>query len=406
MIFWVVGVVLLIMAVALLLWPMLRPLKADDEQSERLSQNVTIAREKLELLQSRKDRGEIDQATYDAEFTDLQMALALELTADENRQKSAGGGWMMPLVAVLVPVFSIGLYFALGEYRVVQDPQIAEAPSAEPQMTLEEMQVAIQERLRTSPDDARGWFALGRTYMIKQEYEPAITAFQRAYDLMEDEPAILFALADALALNDAGNLLGEPEKLVQRGLALDPDFPNGLWLAGLAAEQRQDHLAAYQYWTRLLPLIEDDPQSASQVAQLLEQLRQQHPEVAAAVGEQPQQPSQPALRVSVSLDPQLANQVSDSDAVFVYAKAHQGPPMPLAVKRFTVSELPLEVSLSDADAMMPALKLSSFEQVVLGARVSPSGNPIAQPGDFYIESGAIESANAESSYQLQINQIH
>ncbi len=405
MIFWIVGVVLLIMAAALLLWPLLRPLKADDEQSERLSQNVTIAREKLELLQTRKDRGEIDQATYDAEFSDLQMALALELTADENQQKSAGGGWMMPLVAVLVPVFSIGLYFTLGEYRVVQDPQIAEAPSAETPMSLEEMQAAIQERLRSNPDDARGWFALGRTYMIKQEYDAAITAFQRAYDLMGDEPAVLFALADALALNDAGNLLGEPEKLVQRGLALDPDFPNGLWLAGLAAEQRQDHLAAYQYWTRLLPLIADDPQSASQVAQLLEQLRQQHPEVAAAVGEQPEQASQLALRVNVTLDPQLASQVSDSDSVFVYAKAHQGPPMPLAVKRFTAAELPLEVSLSDADAMMPTLKLSSFEQVVLGARISPSGNPIAQPGDFYIESAAIESANAEPSYQLQINQI-
>ncbi len=405
MIFWVVGAVLLILAASLLLWPMLRPGNADDEQSERLSQNVSIAREKLGLLQERLERNEISQQAYDEELTDLQMALALELTADEQKQKQGGGAWMIPVVALLVPVFSVALYFTIGEYRVVQNPAIAEAQPAERQLTLDDMQAAIRERLQADPEDARGWYALGRTFMIKAEYDQAIAAFQRAYDLAGDQAAILFSLADALALKNDGNLLGEPEQLVARGLELDPEFPNGLWLAGLAAEQRADHAAAYDYWTRLLPLIQDDPQSAQQVALLLQELRQQHPELVGDDESAPLAESGVGLALSVSLDASLLERVNSTDAVFVYAKAFNGPPMPLAVKRFTVADLPLEVSLSDNDAMMPAMKLSSFEQVVVGARVSPSGNPIAQPGDFYIESDVIDTTQASARFPLSISLV-
>lgn len=405
MIFWVFGVGLLIAAAVLLLWPLLRPGKADDEHSERLTQNVSIAREKLDLLRNRKQQAEIDQQAYDEEFADLQMALALELKADENQHKAAGGAWMMPLVAVLVPVFSIAMYFVLGDYRVVQDPQIAEARQPDRQMTVDDMQVAIRAALKENPEDARGWYALGRTMMIKQDYDGAVAAFQRAYDLLGDQPAILFSLADALALNNDGNLLGEPEQLVKRGLELDPEFPNGLWLAGLAAEQRSDYTAAYKYWTKLLPLLQGDPQSRQQVTLLLQQLRQEHPELASIEGSEQLAVAPAGLSVSVALDTALSGEVNATDAVFVYAKAFDGPPMPLAVKRFTVADLPLEVSLSDADAMMPALKLSSFQQVVIGARVSPSGNPIAQPGDFYVESGAIDTTQAVANYPLMINQV-
>lgn len=407
MIFWVVGAVLLVLAVGLLLWPAIRSSSSrDDERSERLAQNVSIAREKLELLKKRLHDGEISQQTYDEEFADLEVALALELTVGEKRQGREGGTWMMPLIALVVPIFSVSLYATLGDYRLVQNPALAEAPSPERQMTLEEMQTAIRERLRDNPDDARGWYALGRTLMIQQAYDKAVTSFQRAYDLTGEEPAILFSLADALALNNGGNLLGEPEQLVKRGLALDPEFPNGLWLAGLAAEQREDHEAAYQYWAKLLPMIQNDPQSAGQVAQLLQQLRNDHPEIAASSDQEPLQNTGVTLTVNVSLATDLAGQASDSAALFVYAKAHEGPPMPLAVKRFTVADLPLEVKLSDADAMMPALKLSAFDRVVIGARISPSGNPVAQPGDLYVESDVLGTGSADgTAYQLVINRV-
>ena len=92
-------------------------------------------------------------------------------------------------------------------------------------------------------------------------------------------------------------------------------------------------------------------------------------------------------------------------AVFVYAKAMQGPPMPLAVKRMQLKDLPATLNLGDGDAMMPALKLSAFDQVIVGARVSFSGNPVAQSGDFFTEVDSVDSANPPAEISLTIDQV-
>ena len=118
-----------------------------------------------------------------------------------------------------------------------------------------------------------------------------------------------------------------------------------------------------------------------------------------------QQAAPASITVSINLDANLRSQVAPSDAVFVYARAMQGPPMPLAVKKLTVGDLPASISLSDSDAMMPTMKLSSFEQVVVGARVSKSGNPVAQAGDFFIEVDSIDSSNPPSELILLINRV-
>ncbi len=122
-------------------------------------------------------------------------------------------------------------------------------------MTLEEMVVAIENRLQENPQDAEAWFMLGRTQMAKQDFDAAVNAFRRSNEFMADEPGILFALADALAMQNNGSLQGEPEALIQRGLELAPRFPNGLWLAGMAAEQRQDFKAAHRL---LVAVVADD----------------------------------------------------------------------------------------------------------------------------------------------------
>jgi len=310
----------------------------------------------------------------------------------------------MALVILLaVPVVSVSLYFMYGEHRVVANPELVraapqQAPAA-PQMTLEEMEVAIKQKLKDNPEDAEGWFMLGRTMMAKQNYDEAVTAFQRSNDLLVDEPGILFALADALAMQSEGNLLGEPEALVQRGLQLAPMFPNGLWLAGMAAEQRQDFKSAHRYWTQLLPLIRDNARSTLEIKGLLARLEERDPELVSTLV------ASRKLSLSVDISPQLKAQAAPEDAVFVYAKAMQGPPMPLAVKKLKLSDLPLTLSLSDADAMMPAMKLSSFDQVVVGARVSSSGNPVAQSGDFYTEIEAIDSSNPPAQIDLVIDRV-
>jgi cytochrome c-type biogenesis protein CcmH len=111
----------------------------------------------------------------------------------------------------------------------------------------------------------------------------------------------------------------------------------------------------------------------------------------------------PSVKISVSLADQFKTQVVSDNVVFIYAKAASGPPMPLAVKRLAVSDLPVMVELSDADAMMPSMMLSSFEDIIIGARVSKSGNPVAQPGDLYIETGTIDRNALTNEVTLSIS---
>jgi cytochrome c-type biogenesis protein CcmH len=272
-----------------------------------------------------------------------------------------------------------------------------------PQMSVEEMVVAIEGRLQQNPDDAEAWFMLGRTRMAQREFAEAVTAFRRSDQVMADQPGILFALADAIAMQNNGNLMGEPEGLIQRGLEMAPRFPNGLWLAGLAAEQREDFKEAHRYWSLLLPMIGDEPASAENVRGMLASLEQRDPSLAQATTEVPSSGRQLTLKVDINAE--LRAQATPETAVFIYAKAMQGPPMPLAVKRLQLQDLPLTLSLSDADAMMPTMKLSSFDQVVVGARVSFSGNPVAQSGDFYTELGSVDSANPPERIDLTIDKV-
>jgi cytochrome c-type biogenesis protein CcmH len=407
MIFWLIVAALLALALVILLLPLLRTARLQ-HSDQRQQQNIDIAREKKQLLEAQLAEGEIDQAGFEAAYLDLQNALALELERAEAVGEAARGKWMSYLVLLAIPCASIALYFVYGEYRVIDNPQLVQAPqqqqnTAAPQMSLEEMAAAIEKRLAENPDDAEAWFMLGRTHMAKQQFAPAVDAFRRSNELMADEPGILFALADALAMQNNGLLTGEPESLIQRGLQIAPRFPNGLWLAGMAAEQRQDFKSAHRYWSLLLPMISDNPESAQEVKGLLASLEEREPSLAEASVATPAADRELSLRVDISAE--LRAQADPNTAVFVYAKAMQGPPMPLAVKRLQLKDLPVTLALGDADAMMPAMKLSGFDEVIVGARVSMSGNPVAQSGDFYTELDSVDSRNPPDRIDLTIDRV-
>jgi cytochrome c-type biogenesis protein CcmH len=403
--FWIAVVVLLALALAILLIPLMRTVRGQ-QGVQRQQQNIQIAREKKQQLETQLKDAEIDQATYDSAYLDLQTSLALELDSSAADSEKSRGKWMAIVVLLAVPVASIVLYLTYGEYRVIENPQLVLAAppqqaAAAPQMSLEEMTTAIKQRLKDNPEDAEGWFMLGRTMMARQQYDQAVTAFQRSNDLLAEEPGIMFALADALAMQNNGNLLGEPEELVQRGLKLAPRFPNGLWLAGMAAEQRQDYQSAHRYWSLLLPLIADNPASSREVQGLLATLEERDPALARTVASD----GAGGIKLVVDISAELKAKASPDTAVFIYAKAMQGPPMPLAVRKLQLSDLPVSLTLSDDDAMMPTMKLSSFDQVIVGARVSSSGNPVAQSGDFYTEREAVDSSNPPAVINLTIDQI-
>ena len=404
MIFWIAAIGLLLLALLILLPPILR-VQVTDQADDRQKQNIDIARDKKNGFDSQLAQGELNQEEYDNTLLDLQTALALDLENIEASDPGQQGRWVVWLLAVAIPILSFGLYFQLGEYGVIKNPALAQVPvdtRAQNQLTdlsVEEIEELIKQRLRNNPEDAEGWFVLGKTYMARQKFDKAITAYQRTYDLVGEEPGVMFSLADALAMQNDGVMQGEPEQLVRRGLEISPQDPTGLWLAGLAAEQRQDYKGAHASWSQLMPLIQNDPESSTEVRELIQILEQRDPQLSASVA------VVRILNLSISLAENLRHLAAPGDSVFVYAKAMDGPPMPLAVKRLTVQDLPADVTLSDSDAMIQTMKLSSFARVIVGARVSISGNPVAQPGDLFVESGGIDSGNPPPKIELSIDQV-
>ncbi len=432
MIFGALVVLLIVLSLAVLVIPVLRKPSTKDSLG-REQQNIVIAKEKKVLLETQLKDGQMTQQEYESAFADLEASLALDL----ERQQALGsnlesGKWAVWIFIVLVPALSIFMYMQFGEFRVIDNPSLAlprsqsaqAMPSASGKApTMEEMIQKVKDHLRDNPDDARGWFMLGRSLMTVQKFTEAVTALQRSYDLNKQEPSVMLALADALAMTNDGVMTGEPEKLVLEALEISPNELTGLWLAGLAAEQAGRLRDSFDYFVRLLPMLKDDPESSAELKSMLATLKERQPDLpelafeetmptiaSASIGGTTTKPANaPAGAASISLlvtlDQSVASQANPNDLVFVYAKAASGPPMPLAAKRLKVSDLPAKLTLSDSDAVMAQMKLSNFEQIKIGARVSKTGDPVSKPGDLYDETGAINRSSINDTVEINIYQV-
>ncbi len=364
---------------------------------DRDRQNIDIARARLAELEREHARGDISAEELAAEREELEQTLLSDLEATGTATPAAGepekgSRWAAVATAVATPVVAVALYLVIGAPQAI-NPDAAQPAAAATESphgamgTLDEMIAGLEQKLEQQPDDLNGWFTLARAYMATGRYADAVSTLEQVHAKAGDHPAVLLSYADALAMSKGGRLSGKPAELIQKALALEPENVTGIWLAGMAADEAGEYETAIGYWQRLLPKLTDDPKSAGEVRSLIARAEEKLGQPVAEAASAAAKPETPAagnatITVKVSLDPALENAVTPTDTVFVFAQAVQGPPMPLAVARHQVKDLPLEVTLDDSMAMMPAMKLSSFPKVRVGARVSKSGNAIPQTGDL------------------------
>jgi cytochrome c-type biogenesis protein CcmH len=257
---------------------------------------------------------------------------------------------------------------------------------------------------------------LARSYMRLGRMPDALPAFAKAVQLRGEDPSLLADYADALAVSNDRKLEGEPLKLIERALKLDPKHQKSLALAGTAAFDRKDFAGAVRYWEQLVQTAPPESPLVPQVQAAIAEARQLGglaPAAGAGAGAAAAAAPTPppavagtaaaALRGTVRLSPALAKQVSPDDTVFIFARAAEGPRMPLAILRKQVRDLPLEFSLDDSLAMSPAMKLSQFARVVVGARVSKSGQVNGTPGDLTGLSATV--ANDARGVVVEINEV-
>ena len=263
---------------------------------------------------------------------------------------------------------------------------VSGGPEAAPTREQVEALVAkLAERMQSRPDDAEGWLMLARSQMMLGRLLEALAAFERLIQLRPDDANTLVDYADALAVKNGRSLEGEPLRLIERALKLEPDHLKALALAGSAAFNRQDDIKAVLYWDRAVsigPPEHEIVQMARDGAAAARERSKMPVAAAAAPVAAPVAAAASAVSGTVRLSAALKAQASPDDVVFIFARPADGSRMPLAILRKQVKDLPAAFTLDDSLAMSPAARLSLAQQVIVGARISKSGQAMPQPGDL------------------------
>jgi cytochrome c-type biogenesis protein CcmH len=383
--FWILAAALVVAVLLALLRPLLRG-ASTGPGADAAASNVRILREQLAELDAELAAGTLAADQHAAARGELERRVLEEAGTTEVSVRARPGRASALALAVAVPALATALYLQLGN-RAAFDPILAKPASQATAADIEVLVERLAQRMQAQPGDPEGWALLGRTYAALQRFEPARDAYAKAVALLPDNPHLLADYADALAMTQGRTLAGEPERLILKALQLDPNHLKALALAGSAAMERGDAKAAVGYWSRIKQVAPPDSPFVAGLAESLNEARAAaglppEPAVAAAAPTPPAAAGASSVRVRVSLAPALASQLQPGDTLFVFARAAEGPRMPLAIARRSAQELPLELTLDDAMAMSPQLKLSAFDRIVIGARVSRSGNAMPQSGDL------------------------
>ncbi|QXI44840.1 c-type cytochrome biogenesis protein CcmI [Pseudomonas wayambapalatensis] len=362
--FWLSAGLLLLAALAFLMIPILRGRRQQAEE-DRTALNVALYQERVAELTAQQEAGVLD-AEQLAKGRDEAARELLSDTEGSEAPRQGHMGKTLPLVAaVLVPVMALGLYLHFGAADKVElTREFADAPK-----TMQEMTARLERAVQAQPDSAEGLYFLGRAYMADQRPADAAKAFERAVALAGREPELLGQWAQAQYFAADKHWSPQLQSLTDEALKADPNEVTSLGLRGIAAFEGERYQEAIDYWQRLLAQLPEGDASRAALQGGIDRAADK----LKADGGKPVRTA--SLTVRVELAAALKDKVKPDDTVFIFARASNGPPMPLAAKRVTVAQLPIEVQLSDADAMMPQMKLSDFAEVQLVARVSRAGQP-------------------------------
>lgn len=411
--------------VAATLLVLLRPWRRAAQAAESTARdaNTAVYRDQLAELDRDLAAGTIGPADHEQARGELQKRLLADAgVAEPVIAPRASGRSTVVALALALPVLAAGLYAWRGNPAALNPPPPPAQRGDVTQQQIEQMIATIEARVEKNPNDSKAWMVLARSYRAMGRPADSAKAFGHVGpEMLDRDPVMLTEYADVLATVANGDLQGKPLKLVQQALAVDPNNAMALSMSATAAYQRQDMKTAAAQWQQLLPMLPPESDYAKFIVQTLAEIRGGTAGAAAGAASAPvttaarasSSPTSAATKPSagattsvsgrVTLSPALASKVQPGDTVFVFARAPQGPRMPLAVKRGLVSDLPMDFVLDDSTAMSPEFKLSSVPEVRIEVRVSRNGSATPSAGDL-IGQGPVVKPGA-TGVAVQIDQI-
>jgi cytochrome c-type biogenesis protein CcmH len=396
-IFWLVVSLLMAAALVVLLPPLLRQRAAAPGVSRKAT-NVAVYRDQLRELELDLAAGVVSRDGFEEAKREIERRLLEDVSDAPQGPAHAGSAGRNAAVVVgaALPIVAFVLYFAVGNFQALLPAATATANAQQGAHSIGEEQIRelagrLAARMEKEPENVEGWVMLGRSYTALGQFQDAARAYGNAVARSGSDAALLADYADALAMAQGRSLAGEPEKIIQRALAIDPQNVKALALAGTAAFERRDYPVAAEYWERILKVAPEESELAQSVrasiAEAKERASQSGPAPAVARAPNPPkaekaQPAAGGVSGVVQIAPALAARVAPNDTLFVFARPAEGPRMPLAIVRAQGKDLPFRFTLDDSSAMAAGMNLSSQKQVIVGARISKSGSATPQSGDL------------------------
>ena len=400
--FIIAAVIMFVIAFALILPPLFRKNFNTEDLSIENDANLSIGRERLRDLKNDLRVDRIDQQQFDQARSELEQNLAQVMSEEKNSSTIKKNSPILALLlAITLPLLAAGIYMKTGLPEAL-DPEFENKLAAQQEPPdVEAMITALADRLKESPEDGEGWAMLARSYVAMERFKEAQDAFKHAHKILGDDVSLLTDYADAIGRGNNSNLTGSAKPLIESALIVEPNHPKLRWLAGMLAYQEQEFEKVPGFLQPLLSQTEPGSEIHEGLKRLINEARSQSGELPAI--EKEDQQTIP-LYLKVSLSENLKDKVDPEDVVFIFAKAIQGPPMPLAAAKLKVIDLPASLTLGDDMAMRPNMKISDHKMVTINARISKSGDPIAVSGDLQAKAIDVETQNSEI-IELIIDQI-
>jgi len=388
-VFLIIAVLMTAAALTFIIPTLLGKQEGNDSQTQRDQVNLAVLRDQFRELDRDLAAGTIAPNGYDSARRELEQRVAEDVRPNLSAYKPASGGSAHAMaVAVAVVIGASGLYAYLGKPAGLAPAQVTATNDISRESSPKDANAAIEQLaqlLKTQPENTEGWTMLARSLNAMGRYADASRAYKYLTTLVPKDAQLLTEFAGSVAMAQGESLQGEPEKILARALAADPRNTKALSLSGSAAFERGNYDAAITYWKKVLALAPADSEIVQVANDNIKEAL-----AAVAAGNQPiaenssvtatTQATQ--LAGTVELDPSLRSEVKDTDTVFVFAKAPEGPRFPLAVLRKQVKDLPFSFVLDDSMSMTPEARLSGFSSLVVSARISKSGNATPGVGDL------------------------
>lgn len=395
--FLLIGIVLAVLMPALL-----RPqstFKRDDDAQKREIFRTQFAEIEQDLVS-----GTLDTAQYEIAKTELERRMLDEVAGNPTKTFAVKPDRRLALILVfLVPLAAFWLYAKIGNPEAIVNPTGAAMMNGKPmtQADVEGLLASLAMKLEKNPDDGAGWVLLANSYVKIGKYAEAVKAYEHATKKITDDAQLYADYADALAAVNDYKLEGLPVELANKALKIDAHNIKAQMLLATAAYDRQDYQQAIALWEQM---IKDLPKEAEIIPDIKAAIaKAQSLDGEAKATSAPNSAVNAGIRGTVRLSPALANALDANATLFVFARAAQGAPIPIAIVRAKANALPYQFQLDDSSAIMPSNKLSAADAVVVVARISKSGDAKPQAGDLQGMSAVMKPIG--ENVEIEINEV-